>query len=90
MHANFQASCFTGVGGKWGVKYSRDVTPDTLYKISNSSLASLGINHNLEDIFIEMHSFYRIKHQKQDSGRLFFTMNAPEYQNLFSGVSLLS
>jgi len=29
MHANFQASSFTGVGGEWGDEHNRDVMPDT-------------------------------------------------------------
>jgi len=28
MHAHFQVSCFTGLGGEWGDRQTRDVTPN--------------------------------------------------------------
>jgi len=41
MHARFQLSSFTGVGGKWGHIRSKDVTPHPFAKLLNSPFASL-------------------------------------------------
>jgi len=38
MHDKFQASSFTGVGGEWGGRCTRDVTPDPYTKFLNSLL----------------------------------------------------
>jgi len=45
MHANFQASSFTCVGGEWSDGHMCDITPDPYTKFLNSPFALVGINN---------------------------------------------
>jgi len=55
MHAKFQASNLTGVGGEEGDGRTQDVTPDPFTKFMNSLLrfASEGINNLLQSVFLQ-------------------------------------
>jgi len=45
MHANFQASSFTGVGVEWGDRLAHMLRQDPYTKFLNFSLASLGMDN---------------------------------------------
>jgi len=50
MPANFQASSFTGVGGEWGDKRTRDFTPHPYTKYQTPpSLCSWGMGKMIRD-----------------------------------------
>jgi len=38
MNANFQPYSFNGMGGEWGDRFTRDVTPDPYAKFLNTPL----------------------------------------------------